>query len=69
MNSVWDDCEGTMVAELSTLEANGLAKSGNITLLNNNSVHLSDCAKDMNDDEVAGWRCTISGQKYLIIND
>jgi hypothetical protein len=75
---LWTNSDGTLVAELSTLEGNGQVRTAYgktfIKLPNGSEILLESFAHaaDRNaDNEIEGWNITsaIDGSKYLIIND
>lgn len=74
MEHWFEDSDGALVSEISTLEANG-KMHGEIVLLEGqagfNLRYANIIWQVYHDGErdIAGWRFTQNGQKYLIIND
>lgn len=67
----WLETDGTLVAELSTLQANNhyndriVCLPGEAGLYNLRNAYLEEDSEG----DITGWRFEFKGQKYLVIND
>ena len=71
LEAIWSEHEGTRIAEISTLQANGFSTKGMVQLPDKTMSDLRQWTPDMDasGEDIAGWKHTVNGQKYLIIND